>query len=56
VTVGAIYALVGLGSSIIYTASQVIDFAQGEFVMIGGLTTAVRAAGGTPLPLAADTS
>ena len=53
VTVGAIYALVGLGFSIIYNASQVINFAQGEFVMIGGLTTAVLAAGGTPLPLAA---
>lgn len=53
ITVGAIYALVGLGFSIIYNASQVINFAQGEFVMIGGLTTAVLEAGGTPLPLAA---
>ena len=53
ITVGAIYALVGLGFSIIYNASQVINFAQGEFVMIGGLTTAVLVAGGTPLPIAA---
>ncbi len=53
ITVGAIYALVGLGFSIIYNASQVINFAQGEFVMIGGLATAVLAEGGMPVPLAA---
>ena len=33
-TVGAIYALVALGFSIIFNASHVINFAQGEFVMI----------------------
>jgi len=38
-TVGAIYALVGLGFAIVYNASQVINFAQGEFVMIGGMAT-----------------
>ncbi|MGO8868926.1 MAG: branched-chain amino acid ABC transporter permease [Alphaproteobacteria bacterium] len=53
ITVGAIYALVGLGFSIIYNASQVINFAQGEFVMIGGLTTAMLAQGGVPVPIAA---
>jgi len=53
VTVGAIYALVGLGFAIIYNASQVINFAQGEFVMIGGLTTAVLTAQGVPLPASA---
>ncbi len=37
VTVGATYALVGVGFSIIYNASQVINFAQGEFVMLGGM-------------------
>lgn len=53
ITVGAIYALVGLGFSIIYNASNVINFAQGEFVMIGGLTTAMLSAAGMPIPLAA---
>lgn len=53
ITVGAIYALVGVGFSIIYNASQVINFAQGEFVMIGGLTTAVLSGAGLPIPLAA---
>jgi len=38
-TVGAIYALVGLGFAIIYNASHVINFAQGEFVMLGGMST-----------------
>lgn len=52
ITVGAIYALVGLGFSIVYNASQVINFAQGEFVMIGGMTTVWLLAGGVPMPLA----
>jgi branched-chain amino acid transport system permease protein len=52
ITVGAIYALVGLGFSIIYNASHVINFAQGEFVMIGGMGTVFAAAAGVPLPIA----
>jgi branched-chain amino acid transport system permease protein len=51
-TVGAIYALVALGFSIIYNASHVINFAQGEFVMIGGMTTVSLTAIGWPLPFA----
>ncbi|MBI3453413.1 MAG: branched-chain amino acid ABC transporter permease [Rhodospirillales bacterium] len=43
---GAIYALVGLGFAIIYNASHVINFAQGEFVMIGGMATVSLIAGG----------
>ena len=38
-TVGAIYALVALGFTLIYNASDVVNFAQGEFVMIGGMVT-----------------
>ena len=51
-TIGAIYALVALGFSIIYNASHVINFAQGEFVMIGGMATVSFAGIGWPLPLA----
>src|SRR6266404_3223427 len=36
-TVGAVYALVALGFTLIYNASDVINFAQGEFVMLGGM-------------------
>ena len=52
-TTGAIYALVALGYSIIYNASRVINFAQGEFVMIGGMATVSFLHLGLPLPLAA---
>src|SRR4051812_720331 len=52
-TVGAVYALVALGFTIIYNASDVVNFAQGEFVMLGGMTTAFLTAAGVPLPLAA---
>ncbi len=37
ITVGAIYALVGLGFNIIYNATSIINLAQGEFVVMGGL-------------------
>ncbi|MBI1943862.1 MAG: branched-chain amino acid ABC transporter permease [Betaproteobacteria bacterium] len=51
-TLGAIYALVALGFAIIYNASHVINFAQGEFVMIGGMAAAVFVESGLPLYLA----
>jgi branched-chain amino acid transport system permease protein len=51
-TAGAIYALVGLGFSIIFNASRVINFAQGEFVMIGGMSAVSLAGTGLPLPVA----
>ena len=36
-TLGSIYAMVGLGFTIIYNATGIINLAQGEFVMFGGL-------------------
>ncbi len=36
-TVGSVYALVGMGFNIIYNATSIINMAQGEFVVIGGL-------------------
>src|SRR5512147_751361 len=51
-TIGAIYALVALGFSIIFNASHVINFAQGEFVMIGGMATVSLVATGVPYLLA----
>jgi branched-subunit amino acid ABC-type transport system permease component len=39
-TTGAIYALAALGFSLIYNASGVINFAQGDFLMLGGMVTA----------------
>jgi branched-chain amino acid transport system permease protein len=37
IATGAIYALIGLGFSIIYNSTGIINFAQGEFVMLGGM-------------------
>ncbi|MFZ0097806.1 MAG: branched-chain amino acid ABC transporter permease [Paracoccaceae bacterium] len=53
VTVGAVYALVALGFTIIYNASDVVNFAQGEFVMLGGMITVFAYTAGASLPLAA---
>jgi len=52
-TVGAVYALVALGFTLIYNASDVVNFAQGEFVMLGGMATVFLHLAGVPLPLAA---
>ena len=50
-TYGVIYAIVGIGFNIIYNTTGIINFAQGEFVMLGGMT-AVTLHGFLPLPLA----
>jgi branched-chain amino acid transport system permease protein len=50
-TYGTIYAVVGVGFNIIYNATGIINFAQGEFVMLGGMT-AVTLHALVPLPLA----
>jgi branched-chain amino acid transport system permease protein len=39
-TSGSIYALVAVGLALIYRATRVINFAHGEFVVIGALTAA----------------
>ncbi len=51
-TSGAIYALIALGFTIIYNATEVINFAQGEFVMLGAMFMATFCAHGLPIPLA----
>ena len=53
VTVGAVYALVALGFTIIFNASDVVNFSQGEFVMLGGMITVFALAAGLPIGLAA---
>jgi branched-chain amino acid transport system permease protein len=50
-TYGTIYAIVGIGFNIIYNTTGIINFAQGEFVMLGGMT-AVTLHAFLPLPLA----
>ncbi|HJW57522.1 MAG TPA: branched-chain amino acid ABC transporter permease [Burkholderiaceae bacterium] len=52
ITVGSTYALAALGFAIIYNASGVINFAQGEFIMLGGMSAVFLASAGIPLPFA----
>ncbi|MBL7179324.1 MAG: branched-chain amino acid ABC transporter permease [Desulfobacterales bacterium] len=53
ITVGSIYAMVAVGFNIIYNVTEIINFAQGEFVMLGGLMMVFCHAGmGLPLIMA----
>ena len=52
VTVGATYALAALGFTLIYNASGVINFAQGEFIMLGGMLALMLIQVGVPLSIA----
>jgi branched-chain amino acid transport system permease protein len=38
-SVGCIYGLIGIGFAVIYNASGIVNFAQGVFVMLGGMVT-----------------
>jgi branched-chain amino acid transport system permease protein len=52
-TVGSVYAMVAVGFNIIYNVTEIINFAQGEFVMLGGLVMVFfHVAMGLPLVLA----
>jgi branched-chain amino acid transport system permease protein len=54
VVVGAIYALIAAGFVLIYQVTGLINFAQGEFAMIGAMTAASLATNGMrPLEAAA---
>jgi branched-chain amino acid transport system permease protein len=37
--VGCVYGLIGIGFCVIYNASGIVNFAQGAFVMLGGMIT-----------------
>jgi branched-chain amino acid transport system permease protein len=51
ITYGTIYAIVAIGFNIIYNTTGIINFAQGEFVMLGGMF-AVAFYTYVPLPVA----
>jgi branched-chain amino acid transport system permease protein len=51
-TVGATYGLTALGFTMIFNTTGIINFAQGEFVMLGGMLSVVLLKAGAPLPLA----
>jgi branched-chain amino acid transport system permease protein len=53
VAVGCVYGLIGIGFCVIYNASGIVNFAQGAFVMLGGMVaSAALQTYGVPLPLA----
>lgn len=55
--VGLIYGLIGIGFSVIYNASGIVNFAQGVFVMLGGMVThTLLEQYGLPFAIAAPTS
>ena len=52
-TTGAVYALVALGFCLIYNATRIVNFAQGDFLSLGGLMAYTFLQGaGLPMPLA----
>ncbi|MGA7744533.1 MAG: branched-chain amino acid ABC transporter permease [Polyangia bacterium] len=51
ITYGTIYAIVAIGFNIIYNTTGIINFAQGEFVMLGGMI-GVTLHALLPMPLA----
>ncbi|WP_342642527.1 branched-chain amino acid ABC transporter permease [Rhodoligotrophos ferricapiens] len=54
ISTGCIYGLVGIGFCVIYNASGIVNFAQGAFVMLGGIVTySLFASAGVPMLLAA---
>ena len=54
VAIGCVYGLIGIGFCVIYNASGIVNFAQGSFVMLGGMVTYVGLTRyGLPLAVAA---
>lgn len=51
ITVGSVYAIVAIGFNIIYNTTGIINFAQGEFLIVGAMTAASLSRL-MPLPLA----
>jgi branched-chain amino acid transport system permease protein len=52
-TVGSAYGLAALGFTVIFNTTEIINFAQGEFVMLGGMLAVFALRwGGIPLPVA----
>ncbi len=51
ITVGSVYAIVAIGFNIIYCTTGIINFAQGEFLVVGAMT-AISLTQVVPLPVA----
>ena len=51
-SIGSVYAMVGLGFVVIYSVCGIINFAHGEYVMAGGMVAAILVRSGVSLPIA----
>ena len=52
-TLGSVYALVAFGLALVYRATSILNVAQGEFSMVGGMTAIYLTVGiGLPIPAA----
>lgn len=49
---GALYAFVGLSFGLVSRSTGLINFAQGDLTMLGGMLAAVMSEAGVPLPIA----
>lgn len=52
VMVGSIYGLIGIGFTTVYNVTGIVNFAQGDFAMVGALSAITLYAAGLPLVLA----
>jgi branched-chain amino acid transport system permease protein len=50
--VGSIYGLVGMGYTGVYNVTRIVNFAQGDFAMVGALGAIAAFEAGLPLPAA----
>src|SRR3954447_23371628 len=53
IAIGCVYGLIGIGFCVIYNASGIVNFAQGAFVMLGGMVTYILLSWHVPFVLAA---
>lgn len=51
--IGSIYGLVGIGYTVIYNVTGIVNFAQGEFAMLGAFLASLMVERSLPLPAAA---
>ena len=51
ISLGSVYAIIALGSTMVYGIAKMLNFAHGDIIMVGGFTTftVVSTMGGSPL-------
>jgi len=54
--VGSIYGLIGIGYTGVYNVTRIVNFAQGDFAMVGAMTAIAVLELGAPLPVAIGTA